>query len=204
MKQAAFLYNDRSGRGKIARRLEAILAVFREHGYAIEPLPIDFDANPFDGREGLDLLVTAGGDGTVNFAVNAMKRKGLDIPLGVIPAGTANDFARALGMAHDPVEAARQIASGRVERVDVGRVNDRWFVNIFSFGLFTTTSQRTSDERKHRIGKLAYMIEGFKEFRAMHAVPLEVVADGERFDLRSLKVLILKRVKGGVFKLARR
>ncbi|MDE7123446.1 MAG: lipid kinase, partial [Alistipes sp.] len=140
MKQAAFLSNDRSGRGKIARRLEAILAVFREHGYAIEPLPIDFGANPFDGREGLDLMVVAGGDGTVNFAVNAMKRKGLDIPLGVIPAGTANDFARALGMSRDPVEAARQIASGRVERVDAGRVNDRWFVNIFSFGLVTTTS----------------------------------------------------------------
>ena len=106
------------------------------------------------------LMVVAGGDGTVNYAVNAMKRKGLDIPIGVIPAGTANDFAGAVGMSREPLEAARQIASGAVDRVDVGRVNDLYFVNIFSFGIFTTTSQRTPDERKHKIGKLAYIIEG--------------------------------------------
>lgn len=204
MKRAAFLYNDRSGRGRIAGRLDAILAVFRDAGYAIESVPIDFDANPFDGRDGLDLMVVAGGDGTVNFAVNAMKRRGLDIPIGVIPAGTANDFAGALGMSRDVVEAARQIARGRVERVDVGRVNDLWFVNVFSFGLFTTTSQRTPDGLKHRIGKLAYMIEGFREVRAMHAVPLEVVADGERFDMRSLMVLIFNGETAGGFHLARR
>ncbi len=204
MKRAAFLYNDRSGRGRIAGRLDAILAVFRDAGYAIEPVPIDFGANPFDGRDGLDLMVVAGGDGTVNFAVNAMKRRGLDTPIGVIPAGTANDFAGALGMSRDVAEAARQIARGHVERVDVGRVNDLWFVNVFSFGLFTTTSQRTPDGLKHRIGKLAYMIEGFREVRAMHAVPLEVVADGERFDIRSLMVLIFNGETAGGFHLARR
>ena len=149
-------------------------------------------------------MVVAGGDGTVNYAVNAMKRKGLDIPIGVIPAGTANDFAGAVGMSREPLEAARQIASGAVDRVDVGRVNDLYFVNIFSFGIFTTTSQRTPDERKHKIGKLAYIIEGVKEFRTMHAVPLEIEADGERFDLRSLMVLIFNGETAGGFHLARR
>ncbi len=78
----------------------------------------------------------------------------------MIPAGTANDFAGALGMSHDPLEAARQIAWGEEERIDCGCVNGLYFVNIFSFGVFTTTSQRTPDKRKHRIGKLAYLIEG--------------------------------------------
>ena len=154
--------------------------------------------------EDFDAVVAAGGDGTVNYAVNAMKRKGLDIPIGVIPAGTANDFAGAVGMSREPLEAARQIASGAVDRVDVGRVNDLYFVNIFSFGIFTTTSQRTPDERKHKIGKLAYIIEGVKEFRTMHAVPLEIEADGERFDLRSLMVLIFNGETAGGFHLARR
>ena len=154
--------------------------------------------------ENFDAVVAAGGDGTVNYAVNAMKRKGLDIPIGVIPAGTANDFAGAVGMSREPLEAARQIASGAVDRVDVGRVNDLYFVNIFSFGIFTTTSQRTPDERKHKIGKLAYIIEGVKEFRTMHAVPLEIEADGERFDLRSLMVLIFNGETAGGFHLARR
>ena len=154
--------------------------------------------------ENFDAVVAAGGDGTVNYAVNAMKRKGLDIPIGVIPAGTANDFAGAVGMSREPLEAARQIASGSVERVDCGRVNDLYFVNIFSFGIFTTTSQRTPDERKHRIGRLAYIIEGVKEVTSMNAVPLEIEAAGERFDLRSLMVLIFNGETAGGFHLARR
>ena len=185
MKTAVFLYNPESGKGKIARNVGCISTIFQAYGYDVTPQRIDFTANPFDGNETIDLMVVAGGDGTVNYAVNAMKRKGLDIPIGVIPAGTANDFAGAVGMSREPLEAARQIASGSVERVDCGRVNDLYFVNIFSFGIFTTTSQRTPDERKHKIGKLAYIIEGVKEFRTMHAVPLEIEADGERFDLRS-------------------
>ena len=204
MKTAVFLYNPESGKGKIARNVGCISTIFQAYGYDVTPQRIDFTANPFDGNETIDLMVVAGGDGTVNYAVNAMKRKGLDIPIGVIPAGTANDFAGAVGMSREPLEAARQIASGAVDRVDVGRVNDLYFVNIFSFGIFTTTSQRTPDERKHKIGKLAYIIEGVKEFRTMHAVPLEIEADGERFDLRSLMVLIFNGETAGGFHLARR
>ncbi len=203
MKRAAFLYNTQSGRGRIADRAEAIRAVFAEYDYELELLPIDFNKNPFEGREQLDLMVVAGGDGTVNFTVNAMRAKGLDIPLGIIPAGTANDFAGALGMSHDPIEAARQIAEGREDRVDCGCVNGLFFVNIFSFGIFTTTSQRTPDERKHRIGKLAYLIEGSKELRTMHAVPLQMVVDGEPFDFNSLMVLIFNGETAGGFRLAR-
>ncbi len=204
MKTAIFLYNPQSGKGRIAAHVEGICTVFRAYGYDIRPQRVDFAANPFDGNESVSLMVVAGGDGSVNFVLNAMKRKGLDIPVGVIPAGTANDFAGALGMSREPLEAARQIASGAVDRVDVGRVNDLYFVNIFSFGIFTTTSQRTPDERKHKIGKLAYIIEGVKEFRTMHAVPLEIEADGERFDLRSLMVLIFNGETAGGFHLARR
>ncbi len=204
MKQAILLYNPQSGKGKITRNIEGICAAFRVGGYEITPQPIDFAANPFDGHETIDLMVVAGGDGTVNFAVNAMKSKGLDLPLGIIPAGTANDFSGAIGMSRDPLTAAQQIATGVEDRVDCGCVNGLYFVNIFSFGIFTTTSQRTSDERKHRIGKLAYLIEGAKEFRTMHAVPLEIVADGERFDFNSLMVLVFNGETAGGFRLARR
>lgn len=204
MKTALFLYNPQSGKGRIDRCVGEICTVFGAYGYEARPQEVDFDTNPFDGNETIDLMVVAGGDGSVNFVLNAMKRKGLDIPIGVIPAGTANDFAGALGMSPEPLEAARQIASGVEQRVDCGRVNDLYFVNIFSFGIFTTTSQRTPDERKHRIGRLAYIIEGVKEVTSMHAVPLEIEADGERFDLRSLMVLIFNGETAGGFHLARR
>ena len=201
MKKAALLYNVRSGHGHIADYTEPIRNIFAEYDYDLELLPIDFGTNPFDGRETLDLMVVAGGDGTINFAVNSMRRKGLDIPIGVIPAGTANDFAGALGMSFNLREAARQIASGREERVDCGCVNGRYFVNVCSFGLFTTTSQHTSDKHKHRMGKFAYLLEGSKELRNMHAIPLRVVADGKSFKCKVLMALIFNGETAGGFRL---
>lgn len=204
MKEALFLYNPQSGRGRIERQLDAILACFARHGYRIEAERIDFTRNPFAGREQLDLAVVAGGDGTVNYVVNRMMERGLNLPLGIIPAGTANDFAGAIGMAKDPLTAAEQIATGTIARLDCGVANDRYFVNIFSFGLFTTTSQRTPDERKHRIGKLAYILEGIKELRRMHAVRLQVRTAEEHFAMDALIVLIFNGETAGGFRLARR
>ena len=204
MKQALFLYNPQSGTGRIERKVTDIVAIFQQHGYRLEPLRIDFTQNPFAGREEIDLVVVAGGDGTVNFTLNRMKEKELDIPIGVIPAGTANDFAGAIGMSKDPLKAAEQIATGEIIRVDCGKVNDIYFVNIFSFGLFTTTSQRTPDEQKHRWGKLAYIAEGIKELRRMRKIPLEIRADGEHFSLDTLIALIFNGETAGGFRLARR
>lgn len=204
MKQALFLYNPQSGTGRIERKVTDIVAIFQQHGYRLEPLRIDFTQNPFVGREEIDLVVVAGGDGTVNFILNRMKEKKLDIPIGVIPAGTANDFAGAIGMSKDPLKAAEQIATGEIIRVDCGKVNDIYFVNIFSFGLFTTTSQRTPDEQKHRWGKLAYIAEGIKELRRMRKIPLEIRADGEHFSLDTLIALIFNGETAGGFRLARR
>ncbi|MEG1622200.1 MAG: YegS/Rv2252/BmrU family lipid kinase [Alistipes sp.] len=203
MKKALFLYNTQSGKGRAGEQIEAIAEVFRG-AYEWCPQGINFTQNPFDEHTDLDLVVVAGGDGTVNYVVNKMKERQLDLQIGVIPSGTANDFAGALGMSKNPVEAARQILNGREERVDCGCVNGLYFVNVFSFGIFTTTSQRTSDERKHKIGKLAYILEGVKEFRTMHAVPLKVTADGRDFDLNSLMVLVFNGETAGGFRLARR
>ena len=204
MQKALFLYNPAAGRGRIARNVGGIVDIFSENGWELTPEKIDFGRNPFDAHPDIRMVVAAGGDGTVNYVVNRMRERGLSLELGIIPAGTANDFAGIVGMAKDPLEAARQIVTGEVQALDCGVVNGLHFVNIFSFGIFTTTSQRTPDERKHKIGKLAYIIEGVKEFRTMHAVPLEIEADGERFDLRSLMVLIFNGETAGGFHLARR
>ena len=204
MQKALFLYNPAAGRGRIARNVGGIVDIFSENGWELTPEKIDFGRNPFDAHPDIRMVVAAGGDGTVNYVVNRMRERGLSRELGIIPAGTANDFAGIVGMAKNPLEAARQIVTGEVQALDCGVVNGLHFVNIFSFGIFTTTSQRTPDERKHKIGKLAYIIEGVKEFRTMHAVPLEIEADGERFDLRSLMVLIFNGETAGGFHLARR
>ncbi len=197
-----YLYNSGSGRGRAGFGAEAVCALFEQRGWHAEAREIDFAANPFARESRPDLVVAAGGDGTVNYLLNGMKRLGLDIPMGILPAGTANDFAGALGMSRRPLVAARQIAEGHVERVDCGRVNDHYFVNVFSFGIFTTTSQRTSDESKQRLGRLAYLLEGAKELRTIHDVPLRVTADGGTFETSVYMALVFNGETAGGFRLA--
>jgi YegS/Rv2252/BmrU family lipid kinase len=212
MKQAILLYNSQAGRGKIGRNLEQVVAIFRDAGYDITPVPLRFDGDPIKGYESVDLIVVAGGDGTLNYVVNALMRHSLSIPIGILPAGTANDFAGALGMSNNLQKAARQIAYGVVEPIDCGVVEsiDRadkheiYFVNIFSFGIFTTTSQHTPEELKHLMGRAAYMIEALKELKKVRGIPLTITADGDAFYYPTLMGLVLNGETAGRLPLARR
>lgn len=211
MKRAVLLYNTQAGRGKIGRNIEKIVTVFRDAGYDMRPKIIEFGANPLDGSEDVDLAVVAGGDGTLNYIINAMKRKGLSLTLGVIPAGTANDFAGALGMSRNILKAARQIARGTIEQIDCGvveqigrgREKDIYFVNIFSFGIFTTTSQHTPEGLKHRIGRLAYLVAGLKDLKNLHSIPLTIATDEETFEYQTLMGLVFNGETAGRVPLAR-
>lgn len=203
-KRVLILYNVKAGRGRIRRRMDAIESQFVAAGWTPIPKMLRFGENPFDNLEGeYDLVVVCGGDGTINYVVNAMRRKGVDYPLGLIPAGTANDFAGAIGMHRNPIKAAQQIIEGEVEALDCGKVNDLYFVNIFSFGLFTTTSQHTPDNLKHHIGKAAYLIEGSKELHNREYIPLHIVYDEGEMDVESVMTLVFNGETAGRFPLAR-
>lgn len=206
MKRVCILYNIQAGYGTIARKIDDICAIFKEGDYEPQPQLLKFGENPFDKHsEQPEMVVVCGGDGTINYVINSMFARGLDLPLGIIPAGTANDFAGAVGMKANPLKAARQIVEGHIERLDCGRVNDLYFINVFSFGMFTTTSQHTPDAIKHRFGKLAYIVEGAKEFFQRKPIPLHVRhSDGEEFSIDSITTLIFNGETAGRFRLARR
>lgn len=212
MRSAILLYNNQAGRGKIGRNLERVVSIFRDADYDLRPVPIRFDGNPFAGYESVDLAVVAGGDGTLNYVVNAMMRHSLTFPIGILPAGTANDFAGALGMSNNILKAARQIAYGTAEPIDCGMVEpiDRsgsktiYFVNIFSFGIFTTTSQHTPERLKHLMGRAAYMVEALKELKKVRGIPLTITSDSESFYYPTLMGLVLNGESAGRVPLARR
>lgn len=212
MKRAVLLYNVRAGKGKIEQNVERIIGIFRETEYDIQPLPIQFGMNPFDRCGAVDLVVVAGGDGTINYVVNAMMDRQLSIPLGIIPAGTANDFAGAVGMSRNILKAAHQIAHGNEELIDCGVVeqlkrggsHDIYFVNIFSFGIFTTTSQHTPERIKHRIGKMAYLVAAFKELSRVHGIPLTITTNAESFSCTALLGLVFNGETAGRIPLARK
>ena len=105
---------------------------------------------------GVDAIVIAGGDGTVNSAIPALieARK----PVGILPFGTANDLALTLGIPADPVAAAGVIAAGVTRAIDVGRVNDAWFLNVASIGLSVQIAERQDEELKKQWGIFSYVV----------------------------------------------
>lgn len=200
--KALLLYNTASGRGRINNRVSEITALFSKAGYDVTPQKVVFSKNPFEGYEHIDLVVICGGDGTINFVVNALKEKNLDPEIGIIPVGTANDFAYALGIKSDITGAAQQIINGKVRRVDCGKVNDKYFVNVLSFGVLTTTSQQTSDREKHIVGRLAYLRTGFVDLLNMHSIPLSIKCNGEEHKFEAVMFLAFNGNSAGQFKLA--
>jgi len=84
-------------------------------------------------QEGFRAVVAVGGDGTVNGVANGIMQAGGRLPLGIIPAGTANEFARALPIPRSVVRAVATLAEGVAGAVDIAQVNDRYFLNLFGF-----------------------------------------------------------------------
>lgn len=200
--KAILLFNTQAGKGRIERHIEAIVEIFRRAEIDIRPKRLDFERNPFDGDEDTELAVVCGGDGSINYVVNSMFKKGLDVTLGIIPTGTANDFAAALGMRRRVLRAAEQIAQGTERRVDCGCVNGNAFVNVLSFGVLTTTSQQATDREKHLVGKLAYIRIGTRDLLTMHSIPLVARINGEEFSTEAAMFLAFNGRSAGQFRLA--
>ena len=103
-----------------------------------------------------DLVVVGGGDGTLNAAAPALVETSL--PFGVIPLGTANDFARTIGIPTDPRKAAELIAAGNLKWIDLGEVNGKLFFNVASIGFSAELAHELTVEAKRRWGTLGYAI----------------------------------------------
>lgn len=206
LKRVKFIYNTSSGENVIAEYLDSITELYQSYGYSIALHRLDFKGDPADAiadvDDGWDHILIAGGDGTINHIVNLMKSNGVNIPVGVLPVGTANDFATALGMSSDIMKACRQILSGEVRALDLGKVNDKYFVNVLSFGLFTDVSQKTPTILKNTFGKLAYYVNGINELAGFHKMDLSIKSDGGDFEGRALIALIFNGRTAGTLPLA--
>lgn len=115
--------------------------------------------------EGVTAVVAVGGDGTVNEVVNGLA--GSRVPLGVIPMGTANDFARSVGIPTDLDHAMDVILRQPAREMDVGQVNGRVFLNVSTGGVGAETTAETSPAAKERLGPLAYALTGIRKMSAL-------------------------------------
>lgn len=137
-----------------------------------------------------DILLVAGGDGSVNRAAQACLERGAT--LGILPSGTANDFARNLNLPEDPDALCRLIARGRVERVDVGWLDDQLFLNVVHIGLGTLPTTQASTRLKRWLGRFSYaaMLPQLRRLGLMRGFRASIETDDEHIEERWLSLAI--------------
>ncbi|WP_197259573.1 diacylglycerol kinase [Paenibacillus dendritiformis] len=183
IKKARLIYNPTSGREEGKKRLADILHMLDSAG-------IEATAHATDGAgdatasaadaidRGYDMIIAAGGDGTLNEVINGMAGKPSRPPLGIIPLGTTNDFARALGIPRHWEDACSIITRQKTRVIDLGQANDTYFINIAGGGSLTELTYEVPSKLKTMIGQLAYYMKGLEKMTSLRPTELRIEVDG--------------------------
>jgi diacylglycerol kinase (ATP) len=166
--RCVFIYNSRSGRGKIKRKKEVILEHLRQVYDTVDVLETSSAQDTTDKARfacgKYDAIIFAGGDGTFNNIVNGISDMEIRPVLGCIPAGTVNDISRNFKISSNVYKALEVIKQGKINYFDIGKINDKYFVYVAAIGAFTKISYTTSQELKRRLGRIGYYLNAIKEF----------------------------------------
>lgn len=163
-KKVLLMANMSAGQGSVRRNLGQIIEYLTMDGCEVTVYPVlpshglGSETIISEKAEDYDTVVVCGGDGSLNFAVNALVKSGIDKPIGYIPAGTTNDFARSLDGGGTLEEICHRIAMGNPFPYDIGRFNDRYYNYVAAFGAFTKSSYMTSQQAKNLLGYGAYVL----------------------------------------------
>lgn len=183
VKKMLFVMNPFAGMRKANKYLADIISVFNRGGYLVETYMTACQGDAFravqERAAGMDTVVCCGGDGTFNETVSGLLSQGLQIPIGYIPAGSTNDFAKSLGLTGNYVDAAKRIVEGTPGPVDVGLFGQRYFTYVASFGAFTRASYSTPQNVKNALGHTAYLLDGIQELSQIKKVGVKMELDEE-------------------------
>ncbi|MGX7351799.1 lipid kinase, YegS/Rv2252/BmrU family [Enterococcus canis] len=210
MKKARVIYNPTSGKELVKRNLADILQVLEDAGYeasafATTPAPDSArDEAHRVAKLGFDLVVAAGGDGTINEVVNGIAPLKRRPKMAIIPAGTTNDYARALKIPrNDILKAAQVISKNQTVKMDIGHADDQYFINIAAGGYLTELTYDVPSELKSIFGYLAYLAKGAEMLPRVKPIKMHLKYDeGEYVGNASMFFLGLTNSVGGFEQIA--
>lgn len=198
-------YNPYSGNGMFKNNLDGIIERFQESGFQVVPVRAAKGQSIQQALAEMDQslyrqIIVAGGDGTINICVNAMISNNIDLPLAIFPTGTANDFAGYFDLPKD-IEGMVDVAMGdRFTYADVGKCNDRYFINVAALGSLVDVSQKTDPNLKNTLGVFAYYLKGASEVIKLRALPVKLTTDNEVIEEQMYFMLVMNGMSAGGFK----
>ncbi|HET7580007.1 MAG TPA: diacylglycerol kinase [Bacillales bacterium] len=195
MKRARLIYNPTSGKEQIRRSIPYILDRLERTGYETSAHATE---GPGDGTDEarravareFDLVVAAGGDGTIHEVVNGLAGQENRPTFGIIPMGTTNDLARSIGIPPSIEKACDAICEGLSIPVDVGKANDRYFIYVAGGGTLTELTYEAPSKLKTRLGRLAYYLKGIELLPQVRPTEVRIEYDGKLFEGEIMLFLI--------------
>lgn len=205
MQKTLLIYNPLAGNGQFKNHLDTLINLFQEAG---QPL-IPYRLNQLEALEPMlralpvaeyGKILIAGGDGTLHHCIGALLNVGIDLPVGIYPMGTANDFSQFFNLTGSIEEVTEILLGSETLSCDVGLVNGSYFINVASLGHLIDISQRVDLQLKNIFGVLAYYMKGLEELPQMKAVPVRIEADEMEIEDDVYFVLIMNGRSAGGFK----
>lgn len=168
--KALFIINPSSGRQNFLDMVEGIIGrlIMKQ---LVSHIDVVYTEKQEDAKKSAmsiqkgqyDFVTAVGGDGTLNEVINGVILSETQTPIAVISAGTVNDFATYLNLPQNIEDFCHMIEKFQYKEVDVGKVNDQYFVNVLAGGLLTDVGYKVPKELKAVMGKMAYYVEGAKD-----------------------------------------
>lgn len=186
MKKVIMIINPSSGRQTVETRIDALAKLLLDDGYIVAKF---FTKKKDDAMEAAmraceeewDIIIACGGDGTVNEVATGVAKSKNKVPVAILSSGTVNDFANYMNIPTRIVDFFEMIKREEVIDIDLGRIDDNYFVNVAAGGLLTTVGYQVLPEAKAILGRMAYYFEGLKELVVEGLEPIKVSFESEEY-----------------------
>ena len=208
MEKLLFIYNPNSGQRAINDKLSWIIEYLSSKGifptvYATQK---SGDCREIVEKYGKDFdeILISGGDGTLDEAVSGALKADIDPTISYIPTGSTNDFSKTINISPDIEKATKTAVRGKVKRIDVGKIDDKYFVYVAAFGALSDISFSTDQDVKNLIGRSAYIVEGIKKLlpiQSMESYQAEIEFDDEMINGEFIHFMASNSVSVGGFNL---
>lgn len=183
--KCVYIFNPNSGKKKHVKMQDYIVKKLLDKFEIVDVRPTKKrgDASVF-AKEACgvyDVIVVAGGDGTLNEVINGVAENENRPQIGYIPTGTCNDLARSLKIPFNIKKAVDVILKGNSLKHDIFKANDKYGIYVCAFGLFTAASYSAKQDVKNKFGKLAYYFSGIKELGKAKKFPITLKTENLEF-----------------------
>ncbi|GAE95466.1 transcription regulator [Gracilibacillus boraciitolerans JCM 21714] len=204
-KHAMIIINPSSGTEKSIQFKQDVYDILIEKDYSvtINETKKENDAKNFAiqaSKDAFDLITIMGGDGTVNEVINGIAEQEHRPKLHIIPLGTVNNFAKAVEIPLKTQQAIDVIKDPTEKLVDIGKINNHYFMNLVNIGAIAEATYQVTAEQKSKLGSLAYFIEGLKKFNEKDIFSVKIKLNETTQELDAMLVLIALTDTFGGFK----